>query len=95
MSEVSLPNLTVTEANPAARMDYRRFQSSQVMSYDALQAEIIRKHSPGRGVRHNMMGFFAEYDHWKLSAQLDFPSWDSYPLGHSEQFPLTEAEHKR
>jgi hypothetical protein len=28
--EVALPNLTVTEPNPAARLDYWRFQSQQV-----------------------------------------------------------------
>lgn len=93
--EVALPNLTVTESNPAARLDFRRFQSSQVADYDRMQVEIIRAHSPGRFVTHNMMGFFTEYDHWPLGEHLDFPSWDSYPIGFTEQFPFSEAEHVR
>jgi beta-galactosidase len=93
--EVALPNLTVTEANPAARLDFRRFQSSQVAAYDRMQCEIIRAHSPGRWITHNMMGFFTEYDHWTLGEHLDFVSWDSYPIGFTERFPFSEVDHNR
>jgi beta-galactosidase len=93
--EVCLPNLTVTEANPSARLDFRRFQSAQVAAYDKMQCDIIRAHSPGRFVTHNMMGFFTEYDHWPLGDQLDFVSWDSYPAGFTERLPFSEAEHVR
>ena len=91
--EVSLPNLTVTESNPAARLDFWRFQSGQVAGYDRMQCDIIRKHSPGRFITHNFMGFFNEFDHWKLGENLDIASWDSYPVGFTEQFPFSEDEH--
>ena len=93
--EVSLPHLTVTETSPAARLDFRRFQSSQVQTYDKMQVDIIRQHSPGRWVTHNMMGFFNEYDHWPLGEQLDFVSWDSYPCGFTERFGFGEDERNR
>ena len=70
--EVALPNLTVTEPNPAARLDYWRFQSQQVAAYDRMQCEIIRRHSPGRWITHNFMGFFNDYDHWQVGEHLDF-----------------------
>ena len=92
---VALPNLTVTESNPAARLDFRRYQSSQVAAYDKMQVEILRAHSPGRFITHNMMGFFTDYDHWPLGEHLDFPSWDSYPAGFTEMFPFTQDEHVR
>jgi beta-galactosidase len=91
--EVSLPNLTVTETNPAARLDFWRFQSDQVAAYDKMQCDIIRKHSPGRWITHNFMGFFNEFDHWKVGENLDLASHDSYPLGFAEQFPFSEKEH--
>ena len=91
--EVSLPNLTVTETNPAARLDFWRFQSDQVAAYDKMQCDIIRKHSPGRFITHNFMGFFNEFDHWKLGENLDLASWDSYPVGFTEQFPFSEEDH--
>ncbi len=93
--QVSLPNLTVTEPNPAARLDFWRYQSAQVAAYDKMQCEIIRKHSPGRRITHNFMGFFNEFDHWPLGDHLDFASWDSYPIGFVESFPFTEDERAR
>jgi len=93
--EVELPNLTVTEANPAARLDFWRFSSQRVAAFNRMQCEIIRRRSPGRWITHNFMGFFNDFDHWALSADLDFAAWDSYPLGLVETFPLTEAERDR
>ncbi len=61
--EVSLPNLAVTETNPAARLDFWRCQSDHVSAYNKMQCNIIRKHSPGRFITHNFMGFFNEFDH--------------------------------
>jgi beta-galactosidase len=91
--QVNLPNLTVTEANPSARLDFYRFQSSQVASYDRMQCEIIRRHSPGRWITHNYMGFFNEFNHFEVGAHLDLASWDSYPLGFTEQF-IADPEEK-
>jgi beta-galactosidase len=93
--EVSLPNLTVTEANPAALLDYWRFQSQQVAAFNRMQCDIIRRHSPGRWITHNFMGFFNDFDHWLLGESLDFAAWDSYPLGFVEGFPFAEAERDR
>jgi beta-galactosidase len=83
--EVDPPNLTVTEANPAHRLDYQRFASDEVVSFNRLQAGIIRSHSPGRDVVHNFMGFFTAFDHHAVSADLDAAAWDSYPLGFLDQ----------
>ena len=91
-SEISLPAAAVTETNPAARLDYWRFASDQVAAYGALQAEILRAHSPGRFVTHNFMGRFLDFDHWRAAESLDFATWDSYPLGFTEQSPLPDAE---
>lgn len=93
--EISLPNLTVTEANPAARLDFWRFQSSQVEAYNRMQCDLIRAYSPGRWITHNYMGFFNEFDHWPLGDSLNLASWDSYPIGFVERFPFSETERNR
>lgn len=80
-AQIDLPNLTVTEANPAHRLDYQRFSSDQVLSYHRMQVEIVRAASPGRFVTHNFMGFFFGFDHGAVAEAMDIPSWDSYPLG--------------
>ncbi len=92
--EIGLPNLTVTEPNPAHMMDFRRFSSDQVVSFNRLQTTIIRKHSAAP-VAHNYMGAVTDFDHWATGADLDIASWDSYPLGFlSDRIPA-EPEHKR
>lgn len=93
--EVALPNLTVTEPNPATRLDFWRFHSDQVAAYDKMQCDIIRKHSPGRWITHNFMGFILDFDHFKVGDNLDLASWDSYPIGFVEKFPFSEAERNR
>ncbi|GAB0117889.1 beta-galactosidase [Acidisoma sp. 7E03] len=93
--DVPLPVAAVTETNPAARLDYHRFASDQMIAYNRLQVEIIRAHSPGRFVTHNFMGFFRAFDHFKMAEDLDFASWDSYPLGALEVSSLPEAERLR
>jgi beta-galactosidase len=90
--EVALPSLSVTEPNPAARLDFWRFQSQQVAAYDRMQGEIIRRHSPGRWITHNFMGFFNDFDHWRVGEHLDFAAWDSYPIGFAEHFPFADPE---
>ena len=96
--EVDPPNLTVTEANPAHRLDYNRFASDQVVVFNRLQADILRRNSPGRDIIHNFMGFYTEFDHFEVGADLDVASWDSYPLGFLEQFwfpPQDKARYLR
>ena len=90
--EIDLPNLTVTESNPAHRLDFWRFSSDQVASYNKLQADILRELSPNRDLIHNYMGNFTDFDHHDVSADLDIASWDSYPLGFLDQSRASDAE---
>ncbi|MEC8131345.1 MAG: beta-galactosidase [Pseudomonadota bacterium] len=93
--EVELPNLTVTEANPAHWMDYRRFASDMVAEFNRLQVEILRELSPGRDVTHNFMGRILDFDHFKLGGQIDVSTWDSYPLGFlDEQRDIFDKPHR-
>ena len=90
--EVEPPNLAVTETNPSHRMDYARFASEEVASFNRVQTEIIRRLSPGRDITHNFMAFHTSFDHFKLAQDLDFASWDSYPLGNLQESWIAEPE---
>jgi beta-galactosidase len=94
-AEIDLPNLTVTEANPAHWLDFRRFSSDQVVTFNRRQVDILRHASPGRDLIHNYMGFFTQFDHHAVAADLDVASWDSYPLGFLEQFWFSDDEKRR
>ena len=90
--KIDLPNLTVTVANPAHWLDFRRYSSDQVVAFNAAQVAVLREHSPGRDVVHNFMGFYTGFDHHALARELDVVGWDSYPLGFLESFPFAEAD---
>ena len=92
---VELPNLTVTEPNPAHVMAFRRFASDQTVAFNRLQVEIIRSHAPGRDVLHNYMGQVTDFDHFEVSRDLDIATWDAYPLGFLEDRVVAAPEWKR
>ncbi|MEL7460730.1 MAG: beta-galactosidase [Pseudomonadota bacterium] len=79
-SDVGLPNLTVTEPNPAHVMDFWRYSSDAVVRFNRAQAEIIRE-ATAAPLIHNYMGNITDFDHFAVGADLDIASWDSYPLG--------------
>ncbi len=88
--EIDPPNRTVTEPNPSHVLDFRRFASEQIDRFNRAQIAIIRRHSPGRFVTHNYMGFFLEFDHFRVGEPLDFAAWDSYPLGFTDHARLDD-----
>jgi len=90
--EVDPPHLTVTEANPSHRLDYWRYASDAVVTFNRLQVDILRRNAPGRDIVHNFMGFYTEFDHFDVARDLDVATWDSYPLGFLEQFWFTTEE---
>ena len=92
--QIDLPNLTVTEPNPAHVLDFRRFSSDQVASFNRLQVEAIRARSDAP-IAHNYMGRETGFDHYALGGDLDIASWDSYPLGFLEDRVRADAAHKR
>ncbi|MEQ8306823.1 MAG: beta-galactosidase [Hoeflea sp.] len=92
--DIDTPNLTVTEPNPSHALDYRRFSSDQVVAFNRLQTEIIRAHSDAP-IAHNYMGRVTDFDHYKVGADLDIASWDSYPLGFLEDRVPASVERQR
>jgi beta-galactosidase len=90
--QVSLPNLTVTEANPAHTLAFRRFASDEVVSFNKLQTDILRKHSTAP-ISHNYMGQVTDFDHFATGADLDIAAWDAYPIGFlSDRVQASQAD---
>jgi beta-galactosidase len=68
--------------NPGLALDFRRFVSDSYVSFLRRQAEHLRSFAPAeQRITHNLMGFgFQEIDYAALGAELDFVSWDNYPV---------------
>ncbi len=89
--EVELPNLTVTQPNPAHELDFRRFSSDMVVKWNAAQVRALRPLTEAPLI-HNFMGRTLEFDHFAMGRDLDIASWDSYPLGFlSDRLEATDA----
>jgi len=83
--QIDLPSLTVTEPDPPASLDFRRFSSDQVAAFNKVQYDILKSVRPDLPVAHNFMGRFTEFDHFEVAKNLDIAAWDSYPLGFLDQ----------
>ena len=84
-SEIELPVGAVTETSPAHRLAYRRFSSEKVVHWHERMVEVIRKHAPGKFITHNFIPMSQTgVDNFALAKPLDFASYDSYPLGHTD-----------
>ena len=93
--QIELPNLSVTDPNPAHVLAFRRFSSDRVIRFNRIQCDEIRKHSDAP-IIHNFMGRTTGFDHYALSADLDLAGWDSYPLGFlMDRAGASQAEKKR
>lgn len=93
--EVDLPGATVTEANPSHILDFRRFNSDQMVSFHAEQEAILRRLSPDRPVTHNFIGDFVRLNHHDIGKHLDITTWDSYPIGLLSEGAFTTEEKTR
>ncbi|MCS6847462.1 MAG: beta-galactosidase [Anaerolineae bacterium] len=80
--------------NPGLRLKWRQFITEAYRRFQLNQIEVIRAHAmPSQWITHNFMGFFDGFDHYVLSADLDFASWDQYyPAGHLD-FARDSAGH--
>lgn len=67
--------------NPSACLDWKRFNSDQEIEFQHEQVRILRALCPRHFVTHNAMGLMHEIDYGKFAEDLDFVSWDNYPVG--------------
>ncbi len=65
--------------NPGLLLSWKRFVSDTWRSYQKNQLDAIRQYAdPRQFITTNMMGWFDGYDHYVVSKDLDFASWDDY-----------------
>ncbi len=82
---IELPIGTVTEANPAHQLAYRRYSSDRVIAFHSSMVAVIRKNAPGKWITHNFIPKEdLGVDPYALGAELDIASYDNYPLGRAD-----------
>jgi len=66
--------------NPSLLLDWKRFNSWLNVRFQAEQIQILRETCPQHFVTHNLMGLFPDLNYYDLAKDLDFVSWDNYPI---------------
>jgi beta-galactosidase len=72
--------------NPGLMLALRHFVTDAYRRFQRIQADTLRRHlRPGVWVTHNFMHWYAGYDHYALSEDLDLAAWDWYvETGHND-----------
>lgn len=96
--EIELPNSTWTAPNPHLELDFRRFMTEVNCQFQREQIDILREHSPGRFVTHNITPMLFDLDLWRFCSDLDRVGYDHYqmevepdPVSSSSQFALMRS----
>lgn len=66
--------------NPSLCLDWRRYGSWVNVRLQRDQVRIIREKCPHHFITHNTMSFHPTMNYQELSQDLDFASWDNYPV---------------
>ncbi len=86
--EITFPDNRTGEmwamGNPSACLDFKRFTSWLRVRFQADQVRILRAICPDDFVTHNFMGLFSDLDYYDLAEDLDFVTWDNYPIWFDE-----------
>jgi beta-galactosidase len=89
-NEIPLPD-DFTGHNPSLCLDWQRFNSWLNVRFQADQVRILRQTCPNHLITHNFMGLFSELNYYDLAKDLDFVSWDNYPVGDGPAFKYDAA----
>ncbi len=66
--------------NPSLNLDFCRFSSWLNVRFQRDQVRILRQVCPHHFVTHNFMGLHNRINYYDLAEDLDFVSWDNYPV---------------
>lgn len=60
-------------------IDWRRFNSDNILETYAAERDVLKKIAPTVPVTTNLMSFYPWLDYRKWAKEMDFISWDNYP----------------
>jgi beta-galactosidase len=73
--------------NPSLYLDWKRFCSDSAVRFQHEQVKILRQCCPEQFITHNLMGLASSVNYFDLGRDLDFVSWDNYPVRGEPNLP--------
>ncbi len=89
-AEIPVPEDIGTH-NPSLLLDWQRYGSWLNVRFQDDQLRILRATCPKHFVTHNFMGYHSDLDYYDLAKDLDFVSWDNYPVWHNYEIAYDAA----
>jgi beta-galactosidase len=81
-SQIESPSSQGEWAIHGLNLDWKRFVTHQTTDFMKNEIAPLREITPNVPVTTNMMGTYSGLNYWKMAAELDVVSWDSYPAWH-------------
>jgi beta-galactosidase len=79
-AEIPIPD-DIAAHNPGLLLDWQRYGSWLNVRFQRDQVRILRRMCPKQQfITHNLMGYHSDLDYYDLAEDLDFVSWDNYPV---------------
>jgi beta-galactosidase len=80
--------------NPGLMLAFKRFVTHSYRQFQRRQIDLLRAQlRPEVWITHNFMGWFDGFDHYALSEDLDFVSWDWYVGSGHHDYTKSGAAH--
>lgn len=80
--------------NPGLMLAFKQFVTHSYQKFQKLQVDELRKRiSPAAWITHNFMEWYGAFDHYDLTRDLDFASWDWYVRSGVRDYLETGAMH--
>ncbi len=92
--EIHMPVKTITTHNPSLKLDWARFRSASLTGFAKKHIDLVKKlKGDHQKVTTNFAGGFFDkwFDHQKLAKELDFVSYDNYPVWGGLKEPVHQA----
>ena len=93
--EIPMPTPTITTHNPALRLDWARFRSHTINEFANIQISAVKAwRGAHQQITHNLFGGFFNVacDQNELVKDLDFVSYDNYPVWGGLTAPIPPAQ---
>ncbi|MRX71151.1 cellulase family glycosylhydrolase [Bacillus lacus] len=91
-SQIPVPRKVYQEHNPSLLLDFDRFCADAYTKYNKLQVDCLKKYiREGQFITHNFVYTDLAINQWDMAKDLDFISFDNYPVWGGLAEPITPA----
>lgn len=91
-SQIPVPRKVYQEHNPSLLLDFDRFCADAYTAYNKMQVAALKKYiDPNHFITHNFVYSGLAQDQMKMAEDLDFISFDNYPVWGGLAAPISPA----